>query len=142
MLCFHCTISTLYSVIQAITLLLSKLKVVMYIPTTLNEFSFILHVESLAKTVIKGTIIQLLLGNSSSQTIANPFFSLQIYRHLPFCVHTYYISCTSVHTTCWRDGELELQLMMGQPRIRWSNIKPASGECVTFGGLMLRIMEI
>ena len=56
----------------------------MYIPTTLYEFSFILHVESMAKTAIKGTISQLSLGNSSSQTMANPFHSLQIYRHLPF----------------------------------------------------------
>ena len=40
----------------------------MYIPTTLYEFSFILHVESMAKTVIKGTISQISLGNSSSQT--------------------------------------------------------------------------
>ena len=68
-----------FSVIQAITLLISKLKVVMYIPTTLYEFSFNLHVESMAKAVIKGTISQLSLGNSSRQTIANPFHSLQIY---------------------------------------------------------------
>ena len=79
MMCFHCTISTLYSVIQAIASLLSKLKVVMYIPTALYEFVYILHVESMAKTLIKGTISQLSLGNSSSQTIANPFHSLQIY---------------------------------------------------------------
>ena len=71
--------STPFSVIQAITSLLSKIKVVMYIPTTLYEFSFILYVESMAKTVIKGTISKLSLGNSSSQTIANPFHSLQIY---------------------------------------------------------------
>ena len=51
----------------------------MYIPTTLYEISFILHVESMAKTVIKGTISQISLGNSSSQTMANPFHSLQIY---------------------------------------------------------------
>ena len=50
----------------------------MYIPTTLYEFSFILHVESMAKTVIKLTISQLSLGNSSSQTIANPFQSANI----------------------------------------------------------------
>ena len=51
----------------------------MYIPTTLYEFSFVLHVESMAKTVEKGTISQISLGNSSSQTMANPFHSLQIY---------------------------------------------------------------
>ena len=51
----------------------------MYIPTTLYEFSFILHVESMAKTVIKGTISQISLGNSSSQTMATLFHSLQIY---------------------------------------------------------------
>ena len=134
--------STLFSVIQAITSLLSKIKVVMYIPTTLYEFSFILYVESMAKTVIKGTISKLSLGNSSSQTMANPFHSLQIYWHLSICVNTYYISCTSAYTTCWRDGELKLQLMVGQLRIRWFNIKTALGECVTFGGLMLTIMEI
>ena len=134
-MCFHSTINTLYSVIQAIILLLSKLKVVMYIPTTLFKFSFILHVESMAKTVIKGTISQLSLGNSSSQTIANPFHSLQVYWHLPFCVNTYYISCTSAYTTCWRDGELKLQLMMGQLQIRWFNINtlvPALPICVHF----------
>ena len=42
----------------------------MYIPTKLYEFSFILHVESMAKTVIKGTISQLSLGNFSSQTLS------------------------------------------------------------------------
>ena len=51
----------------------------MYIPTTRYKFSFILHVETVAKTVIKGTISQISLGNSSSQTMANPFHSLQIY---------------------------------------------------------------
>ena len=51
----------------------------MYIPTTLYEFSTILHVESMATTVIKGTISQISLGNSSSQTMGNPFHSLQIY---------------------------------------------------------------
>ena len=50
----------------------------MYIPTTLYEISFILHVEPMAKIVIKGTISQISLGNSSSQTIGNPFHSLQI----------------------------------------------------------------
>ena len=117
MMCFHCTISTLYSVIQAITSLLSEQKVVMYIPTTFYEFSFILHVEFMAKTVvIKGTISQISLGNTSWKTMANPFHSLQIYWH--FCVNTYYISCTSAYTTYWRDGELTLQLMLGQLRIR------------------------
>ena len=130
--------STLFSVNQAITLLLSKLKVVMYILTTLYEFSFNLHVESMAKT----PFIQLSLGNSSSQTIANPFHSLQVYWHLPIYVNTYYISCILAYTTCWRDGELKLQLMMSQLRIRWFKIKPALGECVAFGGLMLTIMEI
>ena len=33
----------------------------------------------MAKTVIKGTISQISLGNSSSQTIATPVHSLQIY---------------------------------------------------------------
>ena len=75
MMCFHCTISTLYSVIRAITSLLSKLNVVMYVPTTLSEFSFILHVESMAKTVIKGTISQISLGNTSSQTTFGKSFS-------------------------------------------------------------------
>ena len=79
MVCFHCTISTLYSVIKAITSLLGELKVAMYIPTTLYEFSLILHVESMAKTVIKGTISQISLGNSSSQTMATLFHSLQRY---------------------------------------------------------------
>ena len=79
MVCFHCTISTLYSVIKVITSLLGELKVAMYIPTTLYEFSFILHVESMAKTVIKGTISQISLGSSSSQTMATLFHSLQIY---------------------------------------------------------------
>ena len=51
----------------------------MYIPTTLYKLSFILYVDSMAKTVIKGTISQLSLGNSSSQAIANPLHSVQIY---------------------------------------------------------------
>ena len=75
---FSLHINKLNSVIQAITSLLSRLKIVMYIPTTLYEFSFILHVDSMAKTVIKGTISQLSLSNSSSQTIANPFQSANI----------------------------------------------------------------
>ena len=58
MMCFPCRISTLYSVILAITSLLSNLNVVMYIPTTLYEISFILHVQSMAKIVIKRTISQ------------------------------------------------------------------------------------
>ena len=53
--------------------------VAMFIPTTLYEFSFILNVEYMAKTVIKGNISQISLGNSSSQTMANPFHGLQIY---------------------------------------------------------------
>ena len=128
MMCFHCTISKFYSVIRAITSLLSKLKVAMYIPTTLYEFSFILHVESMAKTVIKGTISQISLGNSSSQTMANPFHSLQIYWHLPFCVNTYFIACSAAYTTYWGDGELKLQLMIGQLRVGWFNIKPALNQ--------------
>ena len=133
---------TLFSYPSHNLIILSKLKVAMYIPTTLYELSYILHVESMAKTVIKGTISQILLGNSSSQTMANPFHSLQIYWHLPFCVNRYYLACTSAHTTYWRDGELKLQLMMGQLRIGKFNIKPALGECVAFGGLILRIIEI
>ena len=78
MMCFRCTISTRYSIIQAMTSLLSEINVVMYIRTTLYKFSFILHVESMAKIVIKGTISQLSLSNSSSQTIGNLFHSLQI----------------------------------------------------------------
>ena len=97
----------------------------MYIPTPLYEFSFILRVDSMAKTVIKGTISQISLGNSSSQTMATPFHNLQIYRHLPFCVNTYYIACSSANTTYWRDGERKLQMMMGQLRIGWFNIKKA-----------------
>ena len=44
----------------------------MYIPTTLYGAGFILHAESIA---IKGTICQLLLGNSFLQIIGNPFQS-------------------------------------------------------------------
>ena len=121
--------------------LLSKLNVVMYATTTFRRLGakgsylpplaprrrfyalgFILDVESMAKTVIKGTISQLSLGNSFSQTIGNPFHNLHIYWHLPFCVNTYYISCTSAYTTCWRDGELKLQMMMGHTVVndfRW-----------------------
>ena len=69
---------TLFSYLSHKLIILSKLKVAMYIPTTLYEFSYILHVESMAKTVIKGTISQILLGNSSSQTMANPFQSANI----------------------------------------------------------------
>ena len=78
MMCFPCGISTLCSVIIAIASLLSNLNVEMYMPTILYEISLILHVQSMAKIVIKRTISQLSFGNSSSQTIANPFHSLQI----------------------------------------------------------------
>ena len=63
--------------------------VVMYIPTTFCEVGFILLAESMAKIVIKRSISQLLPGNSFSQTIRNPFHSLQIYLHLSFCVDVY-----------------------------------------------------
>ena len=78
MMCFHCTSSTLYSVIQAMTSLLSKPLILMCIPTTFIKINFILHVESMAKIVIKGAISQLSLGNTSSQTIGNTFHSLRI----------------------------------------------------------------
>ena len=74
MMCFHFTISTLYSVIQAITLLLSRLIVVIYIPTTRHRVSFILHAESMAKILIKESISQLSSGNSSSQIIVHSSF--------------------------------------------------------------------
>ena len=88
----------------------------MYISTTIYEFSFILHVESMAKTVIKETIRQISLGNSSSHTMANPFHSLQICT--PSFLRNYVLY------------------------ILYFNIKPALGKCVAFGVLMLRIMEI
>ena len=52
----------------------------------------------MAKTVIKGTISQLSLGNSSSQTMANPFHSLQIYWSIPFWRKYVLLSYTSAYT--------------------------------------------
>ena len=62
MMCFHFAISTLYSVIQAIASLLSRLYiviVVMNIHTARHKVSCILHAESMAIKVIKESISQL-----------------------------------------------------------------------------------
>ena len=63
----------------------------MYIPTTLYENSFILHTEFMVKIVIKGTISQLSLGNSSSQTNSLTLSFLRKYVLYILYVGIYYM---------------------------------------------------
>ena len=78
----------------------------MYIPTTLYELSFILHVESLAKTVIKGTISQLspIIAITRQLLLADNSKSLSESANIltPSFLRKYILlSCTSAYTTCW-----------------------------------------
>ena len=57
----------------------------------------------MVKTVIKGTISQISLGNSSSQTMANPFHSLHIYFLRNYVLYILYFGIYDMLARRWTE---------------------------------------